>query len=134
MPVVTTLRPLRPADAEALIEATRGRWFTATFVKRTDGSLRRMTCRTGVRAGTTGAGMKFDPGAKALRVVWAADRLTFRMLALDAITELVIAGKKYRACSWCGDLARPQTPGDTYPPYCSSLCWGEEHGEDGSDD
>lgn len=125
---------LRPPDVARLIDATAGRWFTVRFVKRTDGSERRMTCLVGVRKGTTGAGMRYDADARGLRVVWVADRLVHRMIPLDAVLELRIGGKKYRPCSWCGAPSRPQEPGDTYPPYCSPACWGEEHGESGRDD
>lgn len=134
MPIVTTPETLRPADAERLIESTRGRWFTATFVKRGDGSLRRMTCRTGVSAGVNGTGARYDAKARGLRVVWAADRLTYRSIALDAIVSIVHAGRRWVACPACGEAYDDASPTDAQgwkraKGYCSYRCWGDDHGE-----
>ena len=69
------------------IEKTKGKFFTVTFIKK-DGTLRKMTCRTGVSKGVTGKGLDFDPKAKNLKVVWAADAQGFRMINLTTIISL----------------------------------------------
>ena len=94
----------RAAD---LIARSKGRYFGVSFVKK-DGSFRNMVCRVGVRKGITGAGLKFDPNVRNLRVVnetvveRGADKLCrttstqFRMIPLDArLLEIRIGGKTY---------------------------------------
>ena len=53
---------------EVIIKGTRGKIFSATFIKK-DGTLRKMTARLGVRKGVTGAGLKFDPRERSHVVV-----------------------------------------------------------------
>lgn len=73
------------------IEQTKGKFFTVKFIKK-DGTLRQMTCRTGVSKGVTGKGLDFDPKAKGLRVVWAMDAEGYRMINLAQVTELKFNG------------------------------------------
>jgi hypothetical protein len=77
-----------------LIESTKGKFFTVTFVKK-DGTIRTMTARTGVRKGVTGQGLKFNPSERNLRVVWSCDAETFRMINLDTILGIKFKGKNY---------------------------------------
>lgn len=55
-------------QANIMIDNTRGRYFSVSFLT-AKGTIREMTCRTGVRKGTTGEGLKFDPASRGLRVV-----------------------------------------------------------------
>ena len=93
--------------ANFLISNTRGRIFSVTFLK-SNGDLREMTCRLGVRKGVTGAGLKFDPASRGLRVVHefkstaveGGQRLTaetgFRMIPTGPrLLSLRVAGKAY---------------------------------------
>ena len=73
------------------IEQTKGKFFTVKFIKK-DGTLRKMTCRTGVSKGVTGKGLDFDPKEKGLRVVWAMDAEGYRMINLAQVTELKFNG------------------------------------------
>jgi hypothetical protein len=77
-----------------LIESTKGKFFTVTFVKK-DGTIRTMTARTGVRKGVTGQGLKFNPGERNLKVVWSCDAETFRMINLNTILGIKFKGKNY---------------------------------------
>ena len=77
-----------------LIESTKGKFFTVTFVKK-DGTIRTMTARTGVRKGTNGKGLKFNPSERNLKVVWSCDAETFRMINLDTILGIKFKGKNY---------------------------------------
>lgn len=72
-----------------LINSTKGKFFTATFIKK-DGTLRRLTGRTGVSKGVKGKGLKFNPAEKNLQVVWSCDAQSFRMINLETITKLTI--------------------------------------------
>jgi hypothetical protein len=56
-------------QAAEMIRHSNGKLFSVTFVKRKDGSRRRMTARTGVRKGVTGEGQKFNPADHDLLVV-----------------------------------------------------------------
>jgi len=77
-----------------LIESTKGKFFTVTFVKK-DGTIRTMTARTGVIKGVTGQGLKFNPSERNLKVVWSCDAETFRMINLDTILGIKFNGKNY---------------------------------------
>jgi hypothetical protein len=69
------------------IDRTNGKFFTVKFVKK-DGTLRRMTCRTGVSKGVTGKGLAFEPKEKGLKVVWSTDAEGYRMINLAQVTEI----------------------------------------------
>jgi hypothetical protein len=77
-----------------LIESTKGKFFTVTFVKK-DGTIRTMTARTGVKKGVTGQGLKFNPSERNLKVVWSCDAETFRMINLNTILGIKFKGKNY---------------------------------------
>jgi hypothetical protein len=74
-----------------LIERTNGKFFTVKFIKK-DGTLRQMTCRTGVSKGVTGKGLSFEPKEKDLRVVWAMDAEGYRMINLENVSEIKFNG------------------------------------------
>ena len=77
-----------------LIESTKGKFFTVTFVKK-DGTIRTMTARTGVRKGVKGNGLKFNPSERNLKVVWSCDAESFRMINLNTILGIKFKGKNY---------------------------------------
>lgn len=79
------------------------KWFRVKFVKRTDGSIREMTCRTGVQQGVKGKGQSYDVTSKGLITVWIpeSDRRSktdtgFRNLPVDSIIEVHAEGKVWR--------------------------------------
>ena len=47
-----------------LIDISNGKFFRVIFRKRTNGKLRVMDCRTGVKIGVNGKGYKFNPTVK----------------------------------------------------------------------
>jgi hypothetical protein len=69
-----------------------GRVFGVTFVKRTDGSVRDMNCRGGVKKGVTGQGMKYDPESKNLVTVFDMQNGEFRHINQDTITRVTMNG------------------------------------------
>ena len=75
------------------INRTNGKFFTVVFTKK-DGTTRKMTCRTGVKKGINGNGLKFEPKEKGLRVVWAADAESYRMINLDTVKEIKFNGTR----------------------------------------
>tara|TARA_Y100000401_G_scaffold112216_1_gene111384 strand:+ start:456 stop:740 length:285 start_codon:yes stop_codon:yes gene_type:complete len=76
------------------IEQSKGKFFTVEFKKRTNGENRVMTCRTGVKTGTNGTGLKFDPITKGLQVVWDCHKKSFRMITLENVTKININNLK----------------------------------------
>ena len=73
------------------IDRTNGKFFTVKFIKK-DGTLRKMTCRTGVSKGVTGKGLAFEPKEKGLKVVWSTDSEGYRMINLAQVTEITFNG------------------------------------------
>lgn len=84
-------------QAQAICRGRRaaGKWFGVDFIKRGDGSKRRMCARGGVTKGVTGEGLKFDPAKH--RIMGIYDRVVrgHRFIDLDAITEVRIKGTRY---------------------------------------
>jgi hypothetical protein len=74
------------------IDSTNGKFFTVKFIKK-DGTLRKMTCRTGVSKGITGKGLAFEPKEKGLKVVWSTDAEGYRMINLAQVTEITFNGE-----------------------------------------
>lgn len=84
-------------NIKSMIEKTRGRIFRVVFVKRTNGEVRRMLARTGVRKGITGQGLKFEPSAHSLKIVWDLGKRNYRAIPLDAVTEFSCGKMKWKA-------------------------------------
>lgn len=81
--------PLRSKETQEKVRAirnvTRGKFFITEFIERTDGTLRRMVCRTGVKKYIKGVGMSYDPNEYDLMVVWDIQKKDYRMINLSAI-------------------------------------------------
>ena len=78
-----------------LQNVSNGLIFTVDFVKRSNGELRTMNCRKGVRKGVSGVGLKYNPAAKALVPVFDMKK-GFRMIALESIQRIAMGGKVYQ--------------------------------------
>lgn len=106
------------AQAELSLEqfldkTASGQLFSVDFVKRTDGQIRTMNCRRGVKKGVKGVGQAYDPKAKNLLTVYDMQKLdpsrednkgkstedmekgAFRNINLDALVGLRMSGKVY---------------------------------------
>jgi hypothetical protein len=70
--------------------------FGVTFIKRSTGEVREMTCRLGVKKGTVGGELPFCPIEKRVLPVYDLVKLDFRMINLDTVTELRANGQVYR--------------------------------------
>lgn len=73
-----------------------GHFFTAVFIKKTNGELREMTCRFGVKKHVNGKGLKFDPVSKGYFPVWDSVKKDYRMLNLNTLLFINYAGKSYQ--------------------------------------
>ena len=67
------------------INRTGGRLFSVEFVKRTDGTYRKMVCFRRGPDGRIPTGMSFDPWAKNLCPVYDISKRENRMIALDTV-------------------------------------------------
>jgi len=89
------------AQAVALIEKgkTSGKFFSTTFIKRTNGEIRTMVCRGNVTKHLKGGELAFSPKEKNLVVVWDAsvedNTKAYRMINLDTILKVTLNGTIY---------------------------------------
>lgn len=72
-----------------------GTFFTATFVKRTDGALRKMNCRLEVKKDLKGGSQGFDPKKQDLLTVWDRGNRAYRMINLAKLIDVTIKGTQY---------------------------------------
>ena len=87
------------SQAETKIENSRGRFFSVTFTKRTDGKIRHMTARTGVHSSKysplTGKGLGYNPKSKNLVNVYEMKTHEYRNINLLGLSNLKINGVPY---------------------------------------
>lgn len=86
---------LRRADVPDFIEQTRGKFFHAVFVRRSDGTEREMLCRTLVNGRADGPGLKFDPAERSLASVYDINKRAHRFIDIEGVLCLTFAKKRY---------------------------------------
>lgn len=79
-------------EALAFIRNSSGRIFAVEFVKRSDGTLRMMNCRTGVSKGVKGVG-SYDAEEHNLIRVFDMHRNAFRTIPVEGIRRIKIDGE-----------------------------------------
>lgn len=89
-----TMKRISNLQAYILIKNTKGKIFSVYF-KKTDGSVRHMTCRLGVKKYVTGKGMSWNPELREKLSVFDTHKNEYRMINLDALMGLTIAGQEY---------------------------------------
>lgn len=77
-------------------EKTKGRFFVVEFIKRTDGTLRKMVCRLGVRKHLRGGTLRYDPNTKGLIVVWDSQKQDYRQINLLEIQSFRIGNYNWK--------------------------------------
>ena len=93
--------PISRTDLIDLIKATdprnsgKGEFFTVTFSKRTDGSIRTLNGRLGVRKHLKGGNLPYDAASKELLPVFDTQKGEYRMIDLRSIISAKIGGKDY---------------------------------------
>lgn len=83
--------------------ARTGRIFTVQFVKRTNGELRTMNCRGGVKKGVKGRGMAYNPAHKNLVPVYdmllarttGNPAASYRQIPVDGVLLVRANGEEY---------------------------------------
>jgi len=86
-----------PTEAGKLVKDYKGsQFFTVTFTKRTTGETRVMNCRKGVSKDVKGEGHRYSVEDKGLVCVRDVQKKAHRMIALESIQEIKMAGKVYK--------------------------------------
>jgi hypothetical protein len=71
----------------SIVENSNGKMLNLKTVK-DNGEFRSLTGRLGVRKGTNGNGLKFNPAEKGLIVIWDKDKQEHRMVRKENIYEV----------------------------------------------
>lgn len=72
-----------------------GRIFGVSFIKRTTGELRTMTCRLGVKKFLRGDKLSYSPAEKRLLTVFSMRDKGYRSIPLDSIERVSVGGRSF---------------------------------------
>lgn len=72
-----------------------GQIFSVDFIKRTDGSLRRMVCRLGVKKHLKGGDASYNAKAHNLLTVFDMEKGGYRSIPVDAVQRLTVHGQTF---------------------------------------
>jgi len=81
-------------NAEKLIKSSNGSIFSCEFVKG-DGSIRKMTCRLGVKKHLKGGTLSYDPSELNMIPVFDLTKRDYRMIRLDTLRSLTMDGRTF---------------------------------------
>jgi len=70
--------------------------FSVTFIKRTNGELRKMVCRRGVTKHLHGGEAKYVFSEKTLLPVFDVEKMGYRSISAEAVQELKLHGETYQ--------------------------------------
>jgi len=89
---------ISPNEAVEKIEAAKGsgRVFGVTFIKRTNGEVRDMNCRGGVKKHLRGGELAYDPKEKRLVTVFDMAKGDYRSINCDSIIRIAVDGTTFR--------------------------------------
>ena len=96
-----------------------GQIFSVEFIKRTDGSLRRMVCRLGVTRHLKGGDAAYDAKAKNLLCVFDMEKGDYRSIPVESVRSLSVHGQRFDFAQEVA--ARARTPPPPCPPCASPL-------------
>lgn len=80
-------------DAVRFIRGTEGKFFSVEFTKRSDGSLRTMLARTGVKAHLKGGEAAYSFAEKGLISVYDLKAAGYRAVPVEGIVRIKIDGE-----------------------------------------
>jgi hypothetical protein len=81
------------ANLRALVQD--GQIFAVEFVKRTDGGLRRMTCRLGVKKHLKGGDAAYSAKEHNLLTVFDMDKGGYRSIPVESVQSLTVHGQTF---------------------------------------
>lgn len=82
-------------EAIEIVAAQEGKMMTVEFVKRTNGEVRVMNCRQGVRKHLTGEGAKYNFSEKGLIPVFDLQKRGYRTINAATIRRVRAGGQEY---------------------------------------
>lgn len=94
-PDIEPVTDISTIDAKNLIESSKGKMFTATFIKKTTGEKRVLNGRLGVKAYLKGGELPYNPVEKGLIPVFDIQKRSYRMISWPNIIHLKINGREY---------------------------------------
>jgi len=87
---------IKRGDLRGFLQATGGRLFSVVFVRRSDGTSRRMVCRLGVTKDQKGQSLRFDPSDRDLLSVYDVQKRQYRFIPLENVLCVTYRGKRFR--------------------------------------
>ena len=78
-----------------ILSSNKGLFFSVKFVK-TDGSIRKMTCRKGVKKGLSGKGAKYNAVERGLLAVYDVQKGGYRTLNFNTLISFKMQGQSFR--------------------------------------
>ena len=83
-------------EARKMIEGEfSGKFFTVTFVKRSNGDIRTMNCRTGVRKNLISGEQRYNYKERGLKPVYDMRKRNYRCISLENIKRIKMNKREY---------------------------------------
>jgi hypothetical protein len=95
LPKEQPLQNISKLEAAQKIRETKGKMFTVTFIKKSNGQKRTMNARLGVKAYLRGGVLPYDPNAKGLIPCYDVQTKDYRMINIQGIVNLKTGGVEY---------------------------------------
>lgn len=95
IPEEQPLQNISKLEAAQKIRETKGKMFTVTFIKKSNGEKRTMNARLGVKAYLRGGVLPYDPNTKGLIPVYDIQTKDYRMINIQGIVNLKTGGIEY---------------------------------------
>jgi hypothetical protein len=95
LPKEQPLQNISKLEAAQKIRETKGRMFTVTFIKKSNGEKRTMNARLGVKAYLRGGVLPYDPNTKGLIPCYDVQTKDYRMINIQGIVNLKTGGVEY---------------------------------------
>jgi len=87
--------PVSTMVAGDILSNTKGKFFSVVFTKRSDGTTRKMLCRTGVKKYTNGEGLKYSPNLHGLIPVYSILDKEYRSIPINGIQRFTAHGVEF---------------------------------------
>jgi hypothetical protein len=95
IPEEQPLQNISKLEAAQKIRDTKGRMFTVTFIKKSNGQKRVMNARLGVKAYLRGGVLPYDPNTKGLIPCYDVQKKDYTMINIPGIINLKVGGVEY---------------------------------------
>ena len=83
-------------EVKNLLDSIGGEFFRVSFIKRTTGELREMTCRKGVKKHLQGGEAAYSFSEKGLISVYDVQSEGYRCIPIENVLEIEFGGVKYQ--------------------------------------